>query len=272
MSAVSKELPSGDNEAGDFIMNYAKLLQAILDIAEEMLVCGAEVGRAEESIVRMCTAYGCIRINAFIITSNIQVTFEDPDGNIITQIRRIIRNDVNFDRLDYLNDLSRHICKHTPPLDEIEERYQEVMSRKQLPRWIEYLGSVLIASGFAVFFGGNMRDALAASILGIAIAFIMKALSVFEKNQMAQVFVTSLLAGFISILSVKMGIGVNTDKIMIGGIMLLIPGIAMTNAIRDMLTGDIVTGLLRLCNSLLLAAAIACGFALSLILTGGGSF
>ncbi|MFR2965073.1 MAG: threonine/serine exporter family protein [Anaerovoracaceae bacterium] len=68
---------------------------------------------------------------------------------------------------------------------------------------------------------------------------------------------------------VKLGLGDNEDKIMIGGIMLLIPGIAMTNSLRDMLTGDIATGLLRLVNSLLLAASIACGFALPLILTGG---
>ncbi len=67
-------------------MDYSKLLQAILDIAEEMLVCGAEVERVEDSIERMCVAYGCQqdRVNAFIITSNIQVTFEDPNGNIIT--------------------------------------------------------------------------------------------------------------------------------------------------------------------------------------------
>ena len=66
------------------------------------------------------------------------------------------------------------------------------------------------------------------------------------------------------------GIGDHQDKIMIGGIMLLIPGIAMTNSIRDMLTGDIVTGMLRLVDSILRAAAIACGFALSLMITGGG--
>ena len=42
-------------------MDYNKLLQAILDIAEEMLVCGAEVSRVEESIERMCGAYGCDR-------------------------------------------------------------------------------------------------------------------------------------------------------------------------------------------------------------------
>ena len=81
-------------------MNYDKLLQAILDIAEEMLIAGAEASRVEDSVNRMCTAYGCDRVNVFVITSNIQVTMEDPMGEIITQIRRVTRSDVNFDRLD----------------------------------------------------------------------------------------------------------------------------------------------------------------------------
>ena len=67
-------------------MDYSKLLQNILDIAEEMLVAGAEVNRVEDSIERMLSAYGCPwdRVNAFITTTNIQTTFEDPEGNIIT--------------------------------------------------------------------------------------------------------------------------------------------------------------------------------------------
>ncbi len=251
-------------------MNYSKLLQAILDIAEEMLVCGAEVDRVEDSIERMCYAYGCDRVNAFIITSNIQVTFEDPDGNIITQIRRLVRNDTNFDRLDYLNDLSRYICANKPSLPELIERYETVMNRKQFPIWVDYLGAVLVASGFAVFFGGNMLDAIAAGILGVIITTVTRFLSKIEENQMAKLFISSLLAGIAAILCVRIGVGIHVDKIMIGGIMLLIPGIAMTNSVRDMLIGDIVTGMLRFVNSLLMAAAIACGFALPLILMGGG--
>lgn len=250
-------------------MNYHKLLQAILDIAEEMLVCGAEVDRVEDSIERMCYAYGCDRVNAFIITSNIQVTFEDPEGNIITQIRRLKRNDTNFDRLDYLNDLSRYICANKPELDVLVEKYEAVMNRKQLPIWLQYFGAVLVASGFAVFFGGNFADAIASGILGIVITLITRVLARIEENQMAKLFVSSVIAGFLAIILVAVGIGINVDKIMIGGIMLLIPGIAMTNSVRDLLIGDVVTGMIRFVNSLLMAAAIACGFALSLILTGG---
>ena len=74
-----------------------------------------------------------------------------------------------------------------------------------------------------------------------------------------------------ALLLVKLGLGDHVDKIMIGGIMLLIPGIAMTNSVRDMLIGDVMSGWFRLLNALLIAGAIACGFALSIILIGGGS-
>ena len=252
-------------------MDYSKLLQAILDIAEEMLVCGAEVSRVEDSIERMCSAYKCTRVNAFIITSNIQVTMEDPDGEIVTQIRRIVRNDVNFDKLDYLNDLSRYICRETPDVLQIREKFDNVMSRKSYPLWIDYLGAALIAGGFAVFFGGNFMDGAASAVLGVVMLSMMKFLSRYEKNQLAMMFIISFLAGLFTVLMMTVGLGDHKDKIMIGGIMLLIPGIAMTNSVRDMLTGDIVTGMLRLTNSLLQAAVIACGFALSLMVTGGGA-
>ncbi len=253
-------------------MNYEKLLQVILDIAEEMLVCGAEVDRVEDSIERMCSAYGCpfYRINVFIITSNIQVTLEDPDGNIITQIRRIIRNDTNFDKLDYLNDLSRYVCANTPSIEEMRIKFEEVMDRKEPHIWLEFFGAIMVASGFAVFFGGDLWDAVAAAPVAVVITLITKILGRIEENQMAKLFVSSLIAGSLTILCVSLGLGHHVDKIMIGGIMLLIPGIAMTNSVKDMLIGDIVTGMLRFVNALLMAAAIAVGFALPLILTGGG--
>ena len=112
-------------------MNYDKILQTILDIGEEMVVAGAEIHRVEDSVERMCAAYGFDRVNVFIIISNLQVTVETPDGRILTHIRRIVRNDVNFDRMDYLNDLSRYVCANTPEVPVMQEKLQEVMDRKQ---------------------------------------------------------------------------------------------------------------------------------------------
>ena len=250
-------------------MNYDRLLQVILDIGEEMVTCGAEVNRVEDSILRMCSSYGMKRVNVFIITSNIQVTMEAPDGRIITQIRRMIRYDVNFDRLDYLNDLSRYICSNQPDLEVIQIKLQEILDRPQVSLYMKFLGAVFIAAGFTVFFGGNYRDALASAVMGIVIILMEMVLATREKNQIVYHFITSIVAGITAILLVRFGIGMHPDAIMIGGIMLLIPGIALTNAIRDMLIGDIASGMLRLCNAVLVSAAIACGFAFAIIGLGG---
>ena len=59
------------------------------------------------------------------------------------------------------------------------------------------------------------------------------------------------------------------DKIMIGDIMLLIPGMAVTNAVRDILVGDTISGIMRLIESLLWAVALACGYMAAIWLVGG---
>lgn len=249
--------------------NYDRILQGILDIGEEMIVAGAEVSRVENSIYRMCESYGADRINVFIITSNIQVTMEAPDHRILTHIRRVVRSDVNFDRLDYLNDLSRYICDKKPDDKGLHEKLEAVMMRPKQPLLLRFAGGMLSAGGFAVFFGGTWKDGLASCIMGIIIIAFELFLASREKNQIVYHFTASVVGGICAHFLVGIGIGDHVDMLMIGGIMLLIPGIAMTNAVRDMLMGDIASGMLRLSNSLLVAAAIACGFALSIIVLGG---
>ena len=128
--------------------------------------------------------------------------------------------------------------------------------------------SILVSTGFAVFFSGSFRDVISAAILGVIISLLNNIVFKKEKN----LFVSSIAVSFISGVSayalVLTRIGSNVNIIMIAGIMILIPGIPMTNAIRDMLTGDIATGTLRLLNSVMIAISIASGFALSIILGG----
>ena len=94
-------------------MDYNKIVQGILDIGEAMLQSGAENFRLEDSFYRMCRSYGFKRSDVFVIPSNIQVTVETPEGEIITQIRHIESSEPNFDQLDYLNNLCRYVCQHT---------------------------------------------------------------------------------------------------------------------------------------------------------------
>jgi hypothetical protein len=86
-------------------VDYKQILKVILDIGEQMINSGAEIGRVEDSMYRLCRSYGFVRVNCWVISSNIQATVETPDGDIFTQIRHVPGGEMNFDRLDYLNTL-----------------------------------------------------------------------------------------------------------------------------------------------------------------------
>jgi uncharacterized membrane protein YjjP (DUF1212 family) len=88
-------------------------------------------------------------------------------------------------------------------------------------------------------------------------------------NQILINVVTTFLVSSLAILSVKAGLGSDANEIIIGNIMLLIPGIALTNSLRDMISGDIISGLLRFLDAILVAAAIAAGYIMAAQLLGG---
>ena len=131
-----------------------------MDIAEALLAVGAEVNRVEDTLTRMGTAYGAVRMNAFVITSSIVVTMTLPSGRDITQTRRILTpGGTDFTVLEALNDLSRRCCADPIPLDELRREVAQITAVAPKPLLV-YLGSALAAGSCALFFGGSMTDGL----------------------------------------------------------------------------------------------------------------
>lgn len=250
-------------------MNYNKIVQGILDIGESMLKSGAENFCLEDSLYRMCKSYGFVRYDVFVIPSNIQITVETPEGEFITQVRKIESFDMHFDRLDYLNDLCRYVCRNTPDETELRQRYEEVLSRPPQRWFTHYIASIMGGTGFAVFFGSNFEDAIVAVIVSLMIAIVGKWLSEREPNLMAYNLILSFLAEVIIIVSTRNGLGSHPERIMIGIVMLLISGLSTTNGIREILQRDYISGAINIMNSILGAAGIACGTALAMLLLDG---
>ena len=133
------------------------------------------------------------------------------------------------------------------------------------PSWLQLLGAVLIASGFSVFFGGTLLDALASGLIALLITALKMVLPR-TVNTLSYTLVSSLLAGIGSILLWHVGVAQNYDKVMIGTIMLLIPGLAFGSSIRDLLCGDTLAGLLQFIQSILKAVIIAFGYSIAIFL------
>lgn len=246
-------------------MNYNKIVQGILDIGESMLISGAENYRIEDSLYRMCRSYGFVKYDVFVIPSNIQITVETENGDIITQVRHIENADIDFDQLDYMNNLCRYVCSHTPDEEELQKKYQEVKNRPPQHPAAKYFAGIMGGTGFAVFFGCNFKDVIVAVIVSLMIVVVGKWLEKREGNLFVYNTILSFLSEVIIVLSVRNGFADHPERIMIGIVMLLISGLSTTNGIREILQKDYISGFINIMNSILGAAGIAVGTALAML-------
>lgn len=240
----------------------------VMDIGEQMLISGAEVHRVEESISRMCRAFGAERVDVFIITSSMIATVHAPDGQTYTQTRRVTTANINFEKLHLLNELSREICSRHLTNEEIESKLQKAVCCRKFPIWLEFVSYAIIAGSFTLFFGGNVIESLISFVVG---AFVRLGIFFCDKmipNRIFGKFFSAVIATTLAFLSVKCGWITDVDKVIIGNIMSLIPGIGLTNALRDLFTGDSIAGLLRSIEAVLTALAIAAGYFLVTVLGG----
>lgn len=250
-------------------MDYKKILKYLLNIGEQMLKSGAEVSRVEDSLYRMCKSYGFVHANVWVVYSNIQATVETEDGDIFTQIRHIPTASANFDRLDYLNNLSRTVCATTPDAEQLARLLDEVMSRKQQATWIEYAAGILGGTGFAVFFNCDVMDSLVAMMASAMIVFLGRRLGRTESNPLIFNFIQSFIVEVFIIVAVYVGFGHHSGSITIGVVMLLISALGFTNGINDLLHKDTLSGILNVSNSVIGAAGIALGIAGAILLLKG---
>ena len=237
-----------------------ELINCLLDMGQLLLDCGAEISRVEDTISRMAAAYGCTHADVFVITSIISITIEFSSEDVLTETRRIFSSSgTDFYRLEKLNSISRSCCTSPLPIEELKRALEKV-SHGRKPLFTVLIGSALAAGGFAVFFGGGILDGITASVFGLLICLLQRRLG---RTQLSTVG-TNLLLSFLTGLCVGAICRIiplfNMDKILIGDIMLLIPGLAMTNSIRNMLGGNTISGLVRLIESLIWAGALAGGF------------
>lgn len=242
------------------------VLSFALDLGKSMIRCGAEVNRVEDTVLRICSAYGVDDVEVFSIVSMILATATGPDGAISTQTRRIHAYSTDFDKLDKLNALSRRVCSEKPPLDEVTRVLAEIKSDRRNLIWYVGIGYFLVGFAFTLFFGGTLKDAAVSAVIALVLWLLTSFVHVQGLSKLFFTALSSAALGFLALFATRLGLADNAATVMIGDIMLLIPGLLLINSLREMLCGDLMSGLLRLLECIILALAIACGFAVPLLI------
>lgn len=249
-----------------------KLLSFLLDIGEELLRAGAETQRVEDTLDRIAHHYHLGRVETFVTPTGLFVSLEgDPT---LTGLRRVKNRGVDMGRLVAVNQLSRSTVHDEISIDEATTQLHALAIQPSLyPRYIHPLAGGLGSVAFTMLLGGQGWPLLVPWLIGTLIYFLRE----WTQGEFVYRFFHSFLGGFAAAFMAVLATGVwphiVLSQTITGSILLLLPGLTLTNAIRDILTGDLLSGASRSLEASVIAIAIAAGVATGLILghLAGGS-
>lgn len=249
-------------------MDYDKLVNLGVELGRRLMNSGAEIYRVEESVERLLRAYGQ-EPQVFAIPSCLIVSITTPGGQHVTQMCRIPAHGTDIELLEQCNELCRNLCRSPIPLEQAEGMVEQLSCVKQHPSWALLLGYAMTTAFFSLFFGGGVWDCLSAGLCGLAAGIcLLFGQKLTGSNAFFRTVVCAALISTLAMILVGVGIGENLDAVTIGSLMVLVPGMALTNAMREIMAGDVISGLTRTAEVLLVATAIALGTVVPLVLGG----
>ncbi|WP_195989223.1 threonine/serine exporter family protein [Clostridium sp. D53t1_180928_C8] len=235
-----------------------EILQVAMIAGQMILENGGETYRVEETIWRICKIYGAEEAESFATPTGIMASI-CHEGKIYSLTRRVSNRTVNLDKIDKVNDLSRSILSKKLSVTDFKKELIKINKEDIYPLPVIIIFSALGAGSFSVLFGGTLKDVFAAFLIGLIIKYITVKWSEIGINLF---FVNSICSGIAALLAIilyKLGIASQVNQTIIGAIMLLVPGLAITNAIRDTISGDLLSGIIRAAEAFLVAISIAVG-------------
>lgn len=240
-------------------INTAALLELAISLGYHLQMCGAEIFRVEEAVNRLLHAYHTPG-DVFVIPHCIIVTVCPDDAEPMTRMRRSFSPGLDIDGLERYYGLARRLCSEKPSLEEACRMLQKVKQAQtsfRIP--VLYLGYFLASGAFSIFFGGTVTDGIFAGCIGMLIGWFLRISTRLQVNAFFKTITASFGIAILSQLLTHLTFIRYADAAAIGALMLLVPGITFTDSMRDFLYGDTLSGMNKMVNVVLTAAAILLG-------------
>lgn len=256
-------------------MNHKLIFKTALLAGEIMLRNGAETYRVEDTINRILRTTNYNVTDSFVTPTGIFATLDDSSIEMITMVRRVEYRTIHLHKVALTNNVSR---LYVEGKIDIEEAYNRLLSIKDEPPYgiaLMLVAYGLTAGFFTIVFGGNIRDFLVSTIIGFLIGLLQHHLLKKHVSKfLIDIFGGAIIAILAVVFTIYVPLGNHLGYIIVGSIMPLVPGLAITNAIRDTIQGDLVSGISRGVEAFFVAISIAVGVGTVLklyyIYSGGG--
>ena len=255
---IKKSLKSIINTNKNREFDYSLLVDTAILLGEIMLKNGAETNRVEDAMHKLLRTTKMKHIEAVVMTTSIIVTLSDPSIEHITAVSRIHERVTNLNRVDKANSLVNKYCKKEIDLEELFRNLKELKQLNQYNNLLKALGLILIPPAFTIMLNGTYLDAISALICGILITILNKAFSYIKINDFMKNAIIVMIVSFMASVLSKL-ISSDVQSVVVGFIMPYVPGIAITNAVRDTFNADYMSGSARLLDAIVQALAVALG-------------
>lgn len=243
-----------------------KLLVLATLAGRVMLKSGAETYRVEDTVIRICQSRKDIQhVDAFVVPTGIFISLEYK-GELISYIKRVKTISIDLNKISLVNEFSRNFVSSNMTIDEGIKEVKRISKINTYPYIVKSVFIAIASSFSCLLFNGTILDFMATFIISFAISYLLNFKSKIKLSFFIDKFLAALFISILSYLLTKLGLGNNLDKVIIGSIMPLVPGVAITNAIRDTMSGDFLSGLSRGMEAIFSALAIAFGVGIVLFL------
>lgn len=236
-----------------------EVLSLAVETGDALLRNGAEVYRVEDTVMHILEAYEIEEYDVYVLSNGIFASANENKEDACSMIRHVPLGSTHLGRIAALNQLSREICSHECSLIDAWMRLEECKKIPDTPKRSALFFCGLGCGCFGFLFGGTLLDALAAFFIGLLLKVLLLRLSTGKSSKFMINILGSAFVTFLSLLLYSIGLPVLYDKIIIGSIMPLVPGIALTTSIRDFFNGDYLSGAIHMIDAILTAFCIAVG-------------
>ncbi|GIN40190.1 threonine/serine exporter family protein [Heyndrickxia oleronia] len=236
-----------------------KVVETCLLAGKIMLQSGAETYRVEDTMTRIAESFGILHTHSFVTPTGIIFSI---DGSEPTKLVRVSERSTDLKKVTIVNSISRKLTGREISLNEAWDELKIIEKTNfAYPIWIQITAAAIASGCFMIMFNGGWGDFLPSVITG-GLGFTgLIYLHRIVKVKFFSECLSSLIIGLMAITFVKLGIGNELDKIIIGSVMPLVPGLLITNAVRDLMAGHLVSGISKGAEAFLTAFAIGTGIA-----------
>lgn len=235
-----------------------RCLNFCCEMARQLVKNGAEMYRVEESAQRLLMAYGFSQPEVFAIPAFVMISIE-ANGRNYTKSVRIRSSDNDLDKLERLNSLCRQVCSEQTELETANVLLQDIIAQPNYGPLIRYCGGGMAACFFTLLMHGSALDAVTAFCCGILVKIATEYTTKLNANTFFVNVSASMILVAVTLFLQRISLPIEPDKVIIGAIMLLVPGVAVTNVMRNVIAGDFLTAISKLTEVLIVSLAIAVG-------------